>query len=149
MEADPLRSQVPLSRHPWMTCLKHKNIAKDSHLEPRPTCLLVWTQRHILSQDRWWEQLGSFGQWFYDQCIDPRVCWGSLLGFSLLSSLFDGTLSVNGFSGLFSRSLGYIIIRVQVEGVWGCDEYQVALVVPDPWDPGCQSFWSLQPLTKS
>ena len=29
------------------------------------------------------------------------------------------------------RPLGYIIIRVQVEGVWGYDKDQVALVIPD------------------
>ena len=53
---------------------------KDSLLEPRPTCLLVWTWKHCPSQERWWEQLGSLGQWFYDQCSDPRVCQGSFLG---------------------------------------------------------------------
>ena len=53
-------------------------------------------------------------------------------------SLVNGTMSVNGFGGLFSQPLGYIIIRVQVEGVWGYDEDQVALVIPDPTDFGSQ-----------
>ena len=34
-----------------------------------------------------------------------------------LSDLADGTLGINGFTGVFSWSLGYVIIRVQVEGV--------------------------------
>ena len=34
-----------------------------------------------------------------------------------LSDLADGTLGINGFGGVFSQPLGYIIIRVQVEGV--------------------------------
>ena len=52
-------------------------------------------------------------------------CW------SLLSDLSDGTLGINDFRGVFSWPLGYVIIRVQVEGVWGYEEDQVALVVPD------------------
>ena len=48
-----------------------------------------------------------------------------------LSDLADGTLGINGFRGVFSQPLGYIIIRVQVEGVQGYDEDQVALVLPD------------------
>ena len=56
------------------------------------------------------------------------------LGVSPLSNLVDDTLSVNDFGGLFSWPLGYIIIRVQVEGVWGYDENQVALIILDPTD---------------
>ena len=48
-----------------------------------------------------------------------------------LSNLSDGTLGINGFGGVFSWPLGYVIIRVQVEGVWGYNEDQVALVVLD------------------
>ena len=48
-----------------------------------------------------------------------------------LSNLVDGTLKINGFGGLFSQPLGYVIIRVLVEGVKGYNEDQVAFVVPD------------------
>ena len=48
-----------------------------------------------------------------------------------LSNLSDGSLSINCFGGVFPWPLGYIIIRVQVEGGWGYDEDQVALVIPD------------------
>ena len=47
-----------------------------------------------------------------------------------LSDLSNGTLGINGLGGIFSRPLGYVIIRVQVEGVWGYDKDQVALVIP-------------------
>ena len=39
-----------------------------------------------------------------------------------LSGLSDGTLGINGFGGIFSWPLGYVIIRVQVEGVQGYNE---------------------------
>ena len=45
----------------------------------------------------------------------------------LLSDLVDSTLKINGFRGLFSEPLGYVIIRVQVEGVEGYNEEQVTL----------------------
>ena len=48
-----------------------------------------------------------------------------------LSDLVDSSLKINGFGGLFSQPLGYIIIRVQVEGVKGYNENKVAPVVPD------------------
>ena len=48
-----------------------------------------------------------------------------------LSDMADGTLGINGFAGVFSQPLGYIIIRAQVEGEQGCDEDQMALVTPD------------------
>ena len=69
------------------------------------------------------------------------------LDISPLSNLVDGTLSTNGFEGLFSQSLGYVIIRVEVEGVWGYDEDQVALVIPDPTDFGSQVAITLGTLT--
>ena len=48
-----------------------------------------------------------------------------------LSDLVDHTLKINGFRGLVPHPLGYVVIRVQVEGVKGYNEDQVALVIPD------------------
>ena len=53
------------------------------------------------------------------------------LDVSLLSDLVDHTIGINGFGGLFSQPLSYIIIRVQLEGVRRYNEDQVALVIPD------------------
>ena len=46
-----------------------------------------------------------------------------------LGDLSDGTLVINGFRGEFSWPLDYVVTRVQVEGGWGYDEDQVALVI--------------------
>ena len=48
-----------------------------------------------------------------------------------LSDLVDGTLKINGFGRLFSLLLGYVIMRVAVEGMKDYDKDQVALVIPD------------------
>ena len=36
-----------------------------------------------------------------------------------------------GLGNVYTRPLGYIMIRVQVDGVWGYDKDQIALVIPD------------------
>ena len=59
-----------------------------------------------------------------------------------LSDLVSGMLGINDFGGLFSIPLGYVIIRVQVEGVQSYNEDQVALVIPDS-----TSFGSQVPIT--
>ena len=53
------------------------------------------------------------------------------LDVSLLNNLVDSTLKINGSGGLFSGPLGYVIIRVHVEGVKGYNKDQVALVILD------------------
>ena len=47
------------------------------------------------------------------------------------SDLTNGTLGINGFGGVFSWPLSYVIIRVPVEGVWGYNGDQVILAIPD------------------
>ena len=62
--------------------------------------------------------------------VTPEVLKVHSLDVDPLSNLVDDTLKINGFGGLFSHPLGYVIIRVQVKGVKGYNEDQVALVVP-------------------
>ena len=56
---------------------------------------------------------------------------GHSLDIGPLSDLSHGTLGINGFGGVFAWFLGYVIIRVQVEEIWGYNEDQVALVILD------------------
>ena len=70
--------------------------------------------------------------------VPPEFVEACSLDISPLSNLVNGTVRVNGFGGLFSWPLGYIVIRLEVEGVQGCDKDQVALVTPDPADFGSQ-----------
>ena len=68
--------------------------------------------------------------------VTPEFVEACFLEIDPLSDLVDGTMWVNGIGGLFSQPLGYIAIWVQVEGVMGYDEDQVALVILDPTDFG-------------
>ena len=74
--------------------------------------------------------------------VTPEFVEAHSLDVGLLRDLVNGTVSMNGFGGLFSWPLGYAIIRVQVEGVRGYDEDQVAFIFPDHrvWFPGAGYF---------
>ena len=61
--------------------------------------------------------------------LTPEFVKAHFLDVGPFSDLVDGTLSVNGFGGLFYQP--YVIVRVQVEGVWHYNNDQVALVIPD------------------
>ena len=60
--------------------------------------------------------------------VIPKFIEAHSLDVSPLSNLVNGMLGINGFGGLFSQPLVYIIIRVLVGGY---NEDQVALVIPD------------------
>ena len=48
-----------------------------------------------------------------------------------LSDLVGRWVTCVGLGNAFTWPLGYVIIQVQVDGVWGYDEDQIALVIPD------------------
>ena len=79
--------------------------------------------------------------------VSPEFVKAHSLDVSPLSDLVNGMVGINCFWGLFSQTLGYVIIRVQAEGVSGYDEDQVALVMPDSTtlDPECQLLWAHLP----
>ena len=63
--------------------------------------------------------------------MTPEFTEAHSLDIGPLSNLVDGNMGINGFGGLFSQPWGLVIIRVQVGGVRGYDEDQVALLIPD------------------
>ena len=68
--------------------------------------------------------------------VTPEFVKACTLDVGLLNNLVDGTVSVNSCGGLFSQPLGYVVIRIEVEGVWGYDEDQVVPIVPGPTEFG-------------
>ena len=44
----------------------------------------------------------------------------------------DSKVACVGLGNSYTRPLGYAIVQVQVDGVWGYDEDQIALIIPDP-----------------
>ena len=48
-----------------------------------------------------------------------------------ITDLMGAKVACVGLGNTYTRPLGYVIIRVQVDGVWGYDKDQIALIIPD------------------
>ena len=48
-----------------------------------------------------------------------------------ITDLMGSKVACVGLGNAYTGPLGYMVIRVQVDGVWGYDEDQIALVLPD------------------
>ena len=49
----------------------------------------------------------------------------------LITNLISGRVACVGLGNAYTWSLGYVIVKIQVDGVQGYDEDQISLVVPD------------------
>ena len=49
-----------------------------------------------------------------------------------ITDLMGSKLACVGLGNAYTRPLGYVVIQVQVDRVWGYDEDQIALVILDP-----------------
>ena len=104
---------------------------KTPFLNPNP--LNHWSGPENIAQIRIddessWGVLDSYST---INAVTPEFIEAHSLDVGSLHELVNGTLGIIGFGGVFSWPLGYVIIRVQVEGVQGYYKEQVALVVPD------------------
>ena len=122
----PVVPQPASLRHP-----EPKDVPKSSLLNPNP--LNQWSRLESIA----WMQIDGEDSWaLLDNGSSINTVTSEFvdvhsLDVGPLSDLCSGTLAINGFRGVFSWPLGYVIIRVQVEGVRGYSEDQVTLVVPD------------------
>ena len=63
--------------------------------------------------------------------ITPRYVNKHLLQVGPITDLMGSKVTCMGLGNAYTRPLGYIVIRVQVDRVWGYNEDQIALVIPD------------------
>ena len=63
--------------------------------------------------------------------ITPRYVNEHSLQVGSITDLMGSKVAYMGLGNAYTRALGYIVIQVQVDGVWGYDEDQTALVIPD------------------
>ena len=63
--------------------------------------------------------------------IIPRYVKEHSLPVGPITDLMGSKVACIGLGNAYTRLLGYMIIRVQVDGVWGYDEDQIALIIPD------------------
>ena len=63
--------------------------------------------------------------------IMPRYVKAHSLPMGPITDLMGAKVACVGLGNAYTRPLGYVIIWVQVDGVWGYDEDQIALIIPD------------------
>ena len=63
--------------------------------------------------------------------IMPKYVSDHSLQMGPITSLLGAKVTCMGLDNAYMRLLGYVIIWVQVDGVQGYDEDQIALVIPD------------------
>ena len=63
--------------------------------------------------------------------ITPRYIKEHSLSVGLITDPMGSKVACIGLGNAYTRLLGYIVIQVQVDGVWGYDEDQIALIIPD------------------
>ena len=66
-----------------------------------------------------------------ENTITPRYVKEHSLPVGPITNLMGSKVACIGLGNAYTRPLGYIIIPVQVDGVWGYDEDQTALIIPD------------------
>ena len=80
--------------------------------------------------------------------ITPRYVSNHSLQVGPITDLMGSKVTCVGLGNAYTRPLGYVVIWVQVDGVWGYDEDQIALGNPRlfqfcsqspcyPWDAHC------------
>ena len=63
--------------------------------------------------------------------IMPKYVSDHLLQMGPITNLLGAKVTCIGLGNAYTRPLGYIIIWVQVDGVWGYHKDQIALVILD------------------
>ena len=63
--------------------------------------------------------------------ITPRYVSKHLLQVGPITDFMGSKVTCMGLGNAYTRPLGYVVIQVQVDRVWGYDEDLIALVIPD------------------
>ena len=63
--------------------------------------------------------------------ITPRYVKEHSLPVGPITDLMGSKVACIGLGNTYTKPLGYVIIRVQVDGVWGYDKDQIALIILD------------------
>ena len=63
--------------------------------------------------------------------ITPRYVKEHSLSVGPITDLMGSKVTCVGLGNAYTRPLGYVVIRVQVDGVWDYDKDQIALIIPD------------------
>ena len=63
--------------------------------------------------------------------ITPKYLQEHSIPVGLITDLMSSKIACVGLGNAYTKPLGYVVVQVQVDGVWGYDEDQIALIIPD------------------
>ena len=92
---------------------------------------MIWYREHGQSEDKWGKLHGPPRQWCTGEYHHAGVCKEHSLQVGQITDLMGSKVTYVGLGNAYTRLLGYMVIQVQVDEVWGYDEDQIALVIPD------------------
>ena len=92
---------------------------------------MVWHGKCGKGKDKLRKLHGPPRQWGTGKYCNTEVHKRMFLLVGPITNLMGAKVACVGLGNTYTRPLGYTIIRVQVDGVWGYDKDQIALIIPD------------------
>ena len=93
---------------------------------------MVQDRKCSQSEDKWRELHGPPRQWCTGEYHHAEVHANEhSLQVGPITNLMGSQVACVGPGNAYTQPLGYVVIWAQVDGIWGYDEDQIALVIPD------------------
>ena len=92
---------------------------------------MVWDWEHSQSEDKWGKLHGLLDSSTQVNTINQRYVSNHSLQVGPITHLMGSRVTCVELGNAYTRPLGYMVIWVQVDGVWGYNEDQIALVIPN------------------
>ena len=129
--AQTLQQQPVPQRAPKQRLSRHKTYSADSLLESGP--FQQWYGVKNLARVRINGEscMALLDNGAQINSIMPKYISDHSLQVGLITNLLGAKVTCMGLGNAYMRPLDYIIIQVQVDGVQGYDEDQIALLIPD------------------
>ena len=93
--------------------------------------MMVWHGEHSQGKNKWGSCIALLDSGVQVNTITPKYVKEHSLPMGLITNLMGSKVACIGLGNAYTRPLGYVIIWVQVDGVQGYDEDQIALIIPD------------------
>ena len=114
-----------------MGCLRHRTLHTDSFLESQPFQQWYGVKNMVRVRVNGESCMALLNNGTQINTITPSFVKTHSLEVRPLSDLVRGQDTCVVLGNAFTWPLGYVVIWVQVDGVWGYDEDQIALVILD------------------
>ena len=104
---------------------------KTPFLNPDPFQQWYGTENIAKSEDKWGSCMALLDNGAQVNTNMPRYVNEHSLQVRPITNIMGSKVTCVGLGNAYTRLLGYVVIQVQVDGVWGYNEDQIALVILD------------------